>query len=90
MSTKRVQNLHDPSPCFYHARTVEAIYCPHAEHRELSATIHKKNEEEHVTLAALEVATDRTENRLCPLHARDSSEAGVINIVIILWRQWDI
>jgi len=65
---KRVEKLYGPSPCFYHGRPVEAIYCPHAEHRQLSATIHKNNEEQ-ITLAALEMAVEETENRLCLLDA---------------------
>lgn len=73
-----MQKLHGPSPCFYNASPVEAIYCPHAEHRELSATIHQKKKKkggEQITLAALEVAMEETANRLCPLDAGDSSEA---------------
>lgn len=81
---KECRKAQGPSPCFYHIRPVEAIYCPHAEYRELSATICKKNEGEQITPAALEVAMEETENKLCPLDARHSSEAGGINILIQL------
>lgn len=33
---------------------------------------------------------EETENRPTPLHARDSSEAGVINVLILLCRHWGI
>lgn len=71
--------------CFHHARPVEAIHCPQAECRELSAAIHTKNEGEQITLEAQQAAMEETENRLCSLNAWDPSEAQDINRLSLLW-----